>query len=422
MSTVSQDTTTCSVTLPPIPIKSNYILINNSEYFCSFSLSKSKKIQIKLNNSHINSNENNKNCFLYENTPEKIKNDIKILNFCSNENEILNFLNELLIQKKIKAEEKGVGILMEFNMEILGKTCKNYIFLKKYDPYDIIYSLENKINNMEKQQEKMTKKIKELEKKLTEKDNNTINKKIKEILKNKEIESYLFNIVENLLLSKYDLIPKQINQNQKNPTCKINFLGDSITAGSRLNKPGIQRFTTILEKSLNIKCHNEALSGSRIAKISNDQKLSFLDRIKKLCKTANFTFIFGGVNDYKNGTLLGINNIENSEENNNKVDTFYGGVKTLLDELLKIWEKEKLCFILPLPTKRKSPLGLELNSYLNIIKEICSEKKVDFVDFSENFKDEGLFADGLHPNEKGHELLKELIEKYLVNKGMIKKE
>ena len=259
---------------------------------------------------------------------------------------------------------------------------------------------------------------------------------MKEILNSKEIKDYFFEFLEQNLLSKYDLIPKKQVQNGQKSLTKINFLGDSITAGSRLKNPGKQRFTSLLEGALRIKCHNSGLSGSRIAKVANDKILSFLDRVKNLCTTAEFTFIFGGVNDYKNGTKLGgkcsniegankekdggvelvVNTINSINENN----TFYSAVQSLLDTLINKFKKENLCFILPLPTKRKSPLGLGLSAYTDVIKEICGEKQVDFVDFSSSFSDKGLFVDGLHPNERGHEILKDLIEKYLVEKGVVK--
>ena len=91
---------------------------------------------------------------------------------------------------------------------------------------------------------------------------------------------------------------------------KINFLGDSITMGSKLRKIVEQRFTTLLEANLKIKALNFGISGSRIAKIDSDKKKCFIDRIHRLQKSANFTFIFGGINDFKNGTILGDNNSE----------------------------------------------------------------------------------------------------------------
>ena len=182
--------------------------------------------------------------------------------------------------------------------------------------------------------------------------------------------------------------------------------------GSKLRKIVEQRFTTLLEANLKIKALNFGISGSRIAKIDSDEKECFIDRIHRLQKSANFTFIFGGINDFKNGTILG-------DKNSEEISTFYGALKFLISELLKTFSNDKLCFILPLPTRRKSPINESLISYCNIIKELCTENSIDFLDLSNEFNKKELLADGLHPNEKGHELLAKEIEKYIIKKGIV---
>ena len=206
---------------------------------------------------------------------------------------------------------------------------------------------------------------------------------------------------------------KEENETNNGGQIKINFLGDSITMGSKLRKIIEQRFTTLLEKNLKIKALNFGISGSRIAKIDSDEIECFIDRIHPLSKTVNFTFIFGGINDFKNGTILG-------DKNSEEISTFYGALKFLISELLKIFSNDKLCFILPLPTRRKSPINESLSSYCNVIKELCTENNIDFLDLSNEFNNKKeLLADGLHPNEKGHELLAKEIEKYIIKRGIM---
>ena len=41
------------------------------------------------------------------------------------------------------------------------------------------------------------------------------------------------------------------------------------------------------------------------------------------------------------------------------------------------------------------------------------ENSIDFLDLSNEFNKKELLADGLHPSEKGHELLAKEIEKYI---------
>ncbi len=240
-----------------------------------------------------------------------------------------------------------------------------------------------------------------------------LKKKIKEVLKEEEIQQKLFEKLEQNLLEKYELETKEesiiLNTNKN---IKINFLGDSITNGSKLDNISEQRYTRLLEKKLKIKAINSGLSGCRITKVDSDNIKCFLDRIDTISKNSDFTFVFGGVNDYKNGSIIG-------DKTSDKVDTFYGAMKLLISKLLELFSNEKICFILPLPTKRKSPINEPLTSYLNVIKEICIENKIDFLDLSNEFNDKKLFADGLHPNKKGHKLLAQELEKYLLKKGII---
>ena len=56
---------------------------------------------------------------------------------------------------------------------------------------------------------------------------------------------------------------------------------------------------------------------------------------------ADFTFIFGGINDYGMGEA-DIGDI-NSDSNYN----FYHAVKNLVNDLLKKFTNDKICFILP---------------------------------------------------------------------------
>lgn len=53
-------------------------------------------------------------------------------------------------------------------------------------------------------------------------------------------------------------------------------------------------------------------------------------------------FVFGGTNDFGHG------NAEMIGDNRNNPYTFWGGMNNLCDYLLSVYDKEKICFILPL--------------------------------------------------------------------------
>lgn len=304
------------------------------------------------------------------------------------ENEIKNLKQEIKDNDN-KIKDKIIEILQEKD------------FRKK-----LLEEFEKIINNKNNINEESNLEIKEDE-------DIKLKKEIKKVLEEKEIQQKLFEKLEQNLLEKYELETKDesiiLNTNKN---IKINFLGDSITNGSKLENMSEQRYTRLLEKKLKINAINSGLSGCRIAKVDLDNKICFLDRIQTISKNSDFTFVFGGINDYKNGSIIG-------DKASDKVDTFYGAMKLLISKLLELWSNEKICFILPLPTTRKSPINEPLTSYLNVIKELCIENKIDFLDLSNEFNNKKLFADGLHPNKKGHQLLAKEVEKYLVKKGII---
>lgn len=64
----------------------------------------------------------------------------------------------------------------------------------------------------------------------------------------------------------------------------------------------------------------------------------------------------------------------------------------------------------------------KIEAYDLIIKKICKENNIDFIDVMNKFKKENyhlLLIDGLHPNAKGHQLLFEIVRDFLEEKGII---
>ena len=61
--------------------------------------------------------------------------------------------------------------------------------------------------------------------------------------------------------------------------------------------------------------------------------------------------------------------------------TFYGAVKNLVRDLLKKFEHDKICFILPLSRFQEDKIIKHgtLAQYRDIIKEICDLNKIDYL-------------------------------------------
>jgi lysophospholipase L1-like esterase len=282
---------------------------------------------------------------------------------------------------------------------------------------------DNLNNNSQKESEK------EISKELKE-NNQALNINLKDNIfdkefKKKEKERKKLEKQErkNKLLAKKHKSPEEI-ENEKifaeNNKILINFLGDSITEGLKWQKKEI--FCFYLSKWLNIRINNQGYHATRIARQDDDDK-DFNFRLKDLDEKADFTFIFGGTNDY------GMGESELGDINSDSYYTFYGALKNLVKDLLSKFNNDKICFILPLSRFEEDKIIKHgtLQKYRDIIKEICDLNKIDTLDLCKELpipNTEGkseFFKDGLHPNKQGHKLIARNIIKYLKSKGIINK-
>ena len=228
---------------------------------------------------------------------------------------------------------------------------------------------------------------------------------------------------KNKFLSKKHKSPEDI-ENEKifseNNKILINFLGDSITEGLKWQKKEI--FCFYLSKWLNVRINNQGYHATRIARQDDDDK-DFNYRLKDLDEKADFTFIFGGTNDYAMGEA------EIGDINSDSYYTFYGALKNLVKDLLKKFNNDKICFILPLSRFQEDKIIKHgtLERYREIIREICELNKIDYLDLCKELPipdTEGksqFFKDGLHPNKQAHKIIARNIIKYLKEKGIINK-
>ena len=228
---------------------------------------------------------------------------------------------------------------------------------------------------------------------------------------------------KNKLLSKKHKSPEDI-ENEKifaeNNKILINFLGDSITEGLKWQKKEI--FCFYLSKWLNVRINNQGYHATRIARQDDDNK-DFNYRLKDLDDYAHFTFIFGGTNDYAMGEA------ELGDINSDSYYTFYGALKNLVKDLLKKFNNDKICFILPLSRFDENKIIKHgtLERYREIIREICDLNKIDYLDLCKELpipETDGksqFFKDGLHPNKQGHKIIARNIIKYLKEKEIIDK-
>ena len=212
---------------------------------------------------------------------------------------------------------------------------------------------------------------------------------------------------------------------------KINFLGDSITEGAFA---GIleDRYSTLTAKHFGAEECNFGVSGTRITKqvkrTNNPDDDVFMCRAVKMPTDAEFTFVFGGTNDYGHGDAK-LGTFGDRDDY-----TFYGAFHNLVAYMVSSFSKDKLCFVLPIPRfDQENPYGdgskdepiAPMSAYVEAEKAVLAYYGVEYLDLSDKFyipttqQDDGnLYKDGLHPNAKGHRFLADCLIEYLTKKGL----
>lgn len=203
----------------------------------------------------------------------------------------------------------------------------------------------------------------------------------------------------------------------------INFLGDSITEGAAASSQD-KNYVQLVGKLLNCEVRNYGISATRIAKqvipsLDPVWDKYFASRVADLDSKADYTIVFGGTNDYGHGDApIG-------KVGDKTPDTFCGAIDDLCNELLKKFDKKQLIFILPLYRKNEdNPYGegnkkipsLTLQGYRDLMVEVLKKYDVDIFDVKDLMgkpEDVDLYADGLHPNDKGHLKLANLIVEHI---------
>ena len=215
---------------------------------------------------------------------------------------------------------------------------------------------------------------------------------------------------------------------------KITFLGDSVTSGGTTSN-GKQAFSYVdyLKDYLGAEITNKGLSGSVITEGNiENQTQSFVSRSNQI-QDQDFVTIFGGINDFWFNSPLG--SMKDSSDN---VETFYGALKFLVENLSKKNPNAHFLFVTPLKECKegaphtyednnkfvlyKNRAGFTEEDYVNAIKEVAAYYSVPVLDLfnSSNMNpyiesQRQYFADDLHPNQLGAQRLALLISQAINN-------
>lgn len=209
--------------------------------------------------------------------------------------------------------------------------------------------------------------------------------------------------------------------------CKINFLGDSITAGAGTSAPD-KTFCGVIERKYGAVCRNYGIGGTRIARQQHKTDIcydseDFCSRFCKMEQDADVVVVFGGTNDFGHGDApLGT-------MSDRTPYTFYGALHCLYTALTEKYPGVPIVVLTPLhritediPTgdNKPAPVGT-LKEYVNIIREVAEYYSLPVLDL---FKESGLqpkisviqqkyIPDGLHPNDDGNAILAHKIARFL---------
>ncbi|MBE6674990.1 MAG: SGNH/GDSL hydrolase family protein [Ruminococcaceae bacterium] len=213
---------------------------------------------------------------------------------------------------------------------------------------------------------------------------------------------------------------------------KINFIGDSITEGHRVENPE-NIYPNILKRSLGLaEARNYGVGGSRIARIHNPQGYpsdeDFNMRAERMDSDFDVVVVFGGTNDFGHG------NIPLGKMGDSDVYTFYGALKTLCLYLINNYPDKQIVFMTPLHRlneeldynkrlEEKNPNARPLCDFVNAIREVCELYSIPVLDM---FRESGMPArvwawcenhmpDGLHPNDNGQKIIAHKLQKFLEN-------
>ena len=202
---------------------------------------------------------------------------------------------------------------------------------------------------------------------------------------------------------------------------KINFLGDSITQGIGVEE-SCNFYVNRIAERYGAVCRNYGISGTRIARqivpgqVTTRWDLYFELRAEIMDRNADAVVVFGGTNDYGHGDApFGSLDSEDTY-------TFCGALNSLIKKLKKDFPGKRIIFMTPLhrlgENNPSMPDSKTLSDYVDAMVMICKMHQVDVIDL---FKinpldpaDKELVPDGLHPSDKGHSVMAEVIAEELI--------
>ena len=197
--------------------------------------------------------------------------------------------------------------------------------------------------------------------------------------------------------------------------CKINFLGDSITAGAGTSAPD-KTFCGVIERKYGAVCRNYGIGGTRIARQQHKTDIcydseDFCSRFCKMEQDADVVVVFGGTNDYGHGEApIGLTTDRTG-------DTYYGACHELIRGLIEKYPSATIVVMTPIHRENEDAPsmgnGKPMQLYVDILREVCEKYSVPVLDLWASSgivpdvpsNKEKLCPDGLHPCNEGNRII-----------------
>ena len=200
----------------------------------------------------------------------------------------------------------------------------------------------------------------------------------------------------------------------------ICFLGDSITEGHCASSAEKNYVNRVKELCGFAQALNYGISGTRIARQQHPSEnplfdQDFCSRISKIDPTVDIIVVFGGTNDHGHGDA------PFGRDSDRTPDTFLGACHYLFSKLKEQFPGSQVLILTPLhrldEDTSKGCEGMQLRDYARAIRSCVETYKLPVLDLFEtsmiNHRLSELTADGLHPNDAGHDILAREISAFL---------
>ena len=235
-------------------------------------------------------------------------------------------------------------------------------------------------------------------------------------------------VIGETLETNSNVVPVYVLYREKMTNVSITFIGDSITYGVGTDKT----YWKMLDESKEFgNVRGYGVSGSCISSKSDygNNNSPLINRYMNL-PYSNIYVIFMGTNDYGHETPLG--NIDDNSDT-----SFYGALNVIVSGIKNKYDDSEIVFVTPLHrygagtskilnqkyTYDYLNNGVEasLGDYRKAIIDICNKYNLQYIDLynetgftpeNAEFRKEYM-PDGIHPNQKGHEIISQIIKKYL---------